>query len=79
MSSNISIHITKTYKANEVFIKQYNDILVPVIHPDFTQVIFKRHVIDISFDENGKCSFDLDIFGLGWISFTSSNTEKGSA
>ncbi|KAL4451087.1 hypothetical protein ABPG74_021409 [Tetrahymena malaccensis] len=79
MSSHVAVHLTKTYKANEVFIKQYNNILVPVLNPDFTQIIFQRHVIDISFDQKGRCNYDLEIFGLGWLSFTSLRVCKGEA
>lgn len=78
MSPHISIHVTKTYKANEVFIKQYNSILLPVLHPDFTQIVFKQHVIDLTFDEKGRCDQDLEVSGLGWISFSAAQVRRGN-
>ncbi|KRX03978.1 P-loop containing nucleoside triphosphate hydrolase [Pseudocohnilembus persalinus] len=68
-SNHIGGHITKTEKANQVYIKQYGQILSPVLKKDPSKIKFQKHQIKISFNHKGVGNQDLEVFGLGWFSF----------
>jgi len=35
-SQNLTVHITKSQKANELYLSQYGKLLIPVLNPDIT-------------------------------------------
>lgn len=71
ISPHISLHVTKIEKANEVFIKHYGKIIVPVFDKDFSKVKFVKNEIEIDYNQDGIGIQDLEISGLGWMSFVS--------
>lgn len=79
LAPNIAIHSTMQYKANEVFIKQYGKILIPVLDRDFRKIRFEKYEFNLKFEPNGVCTHDLEISGLGWISFVKWNKKQGES
>lgn len=69
-SQNVSLHVTKIEKGNEVFIKNYGKILKPVLRENFQDVKFRSRRIRLNLKgQKGISSEDLEIMGLGWMSF----------
>ena len=66
--NQITIHRTNTNNAIELYERQKNKLLLPVYKPSSLFSDFVRHDILEKCTVKGKTSFDISIFGLGWIS-----------
>eukprot|EP01017_Pseudomicrothorax_dubius_P010245 TRINITY_DN13633_c0_g1_i1.p1 TRINITY_DN13633_c0_g1~~TRINITY_DN13633_c0_g1_i1.p1 ORF type:complete len:545 (+),score=78.86 TRINITY_DN13633_c0_g1_i1:67-1701(+) len=68
-SNRVNLHRTRSSLANQYYLKHYGGLVKPIIHEDPTKVEFERHEIKIEINERAFANYDLELFGVGWISF----------
>jgi len=69
VSNKISLHKASLINSNEMYVKNYGNILFPTYNKEVKNVEFDGYDIEIQCDHKGMGTQEIEIFGLGWIGF----------